>query len=96
MIESMEQWKDEVMDSLNGLERVKPNPFLFAKIRDRIGRQEAIETVGPAGLRLAFASIAILVAINISVLISNSRIGNATGFEDSYSDNFSQSFNLYE
>lgn len=60
-----EQWVDEVFGSLNGLERAEPNPFLFAKIENRIQQASArIACVPARTVWLVAASFALLVFLN--------------------------------
>jgi hypothetical protein len=61
-----EQWKQEVLRSLEGAKRAEPNPLLYAGIRERIAHTAHV--VRPAYLTLAAACLALLLVANILAL----------------------------
>ena len=95
MDNQIEKWRTEVLESMGGMERAQPNPFLFAKIKERIQTATGI-TVKPAYLRLAFASLALLFVLNVSAIVKTSLGSNKAIVEDYTAQAFSQSYNLYD
>ena len=59
-----EQWIDEVMNSLNGLNRAEPQPFLWTRVMSRAQKQKPVAT---SYMWLAAAGFAILIVLNILV-----------------------------
>jgi hypothetical protein len=62
-----ENWINEILDSTNSLTSALPNAKLFSKIQNKIESQQKL---APQWVWLAAASIAILVAINITSIVS--------------------------
>ena len=76
---------DEVLDSLNGLQRVEPKPFLFTRVMARISREqdsvwEKIATLISRPV-VAFAAVFLFIAINALVLFQNSDDASTTAQE---------------
>lgn len=76
-----DKWINDVLGSLNNVQRAEPSPFLFAKIRDRL-------TVDPqkayVSVRIVWgmaASFALLLTLNWQV-ISRSAFPNTTEASD--------------
>ncbi len=74
-------WADQVLASLDGMERVKSNPFLYTRIIARMEKKAgAWEKV--AGLlskpAFAFATVFVFVAINATVLFRNQAVSEET------------------
>jgi len=65
-------WADQVLASLDGMERVKANPFLYTRILARMEKKMGIWEKA-AGLiskpAFAFAAVFVFVAINATVLL---------------------------
>ena len=61
-----ENWINEVLNSTQGILKVVPNDELFSKIESRI---QIKNSVSSKTLWLVAASIAILLAINISAIV---------------------------
>lgn len=64
---------DEILNSVNLVEKVNPNSNLFFKIEKRIGTT----TVSSKTIWMAAASIAVLVLINVSLIVSASKKSDA-------------------
>ena len=62
-----DQWIDEVITSLNGLQRAEPQPFLWTRVMSRVREQKPVAT---SYMWLAAASFAILIVLNILVFSS--------------------------
>jgi hypothetical protein len=95
----MDKWKEEVLQSIGGMHRAEPNPFLLAKIKARINTREndAVPVFQPAFMRLAVTCLALLIVVNVTVMIRSNHVGRAEREMDySYGSGLSQTFNLYE
>jgi hypothetical protein len=64
-----EQWKDEVLRSMEGAKRAEPNPLLYHQIRAQLGKMEVVRR---PYLALAAASLALLLSANIYALAQQS------------------------
>lgn len=65
-------WVEEVMNSLDGAERAKANPFLYTRIAARLERENTTWEKAAYWLGkpvFAVATIAIFLAINIGVIM---------------------------
>lgn len=66
-MESKEEWISKVLQSSKGIENVNPNPFLFAKISNRIEAKRS--TYFSSGqVRMGLASAIVLIMFNFMVL----------------------------
>ena len=62
-----EQWTDEVMNSVKGLERAEPSPFLFTRIQAKL---ISTPTVAVWKVGLATVALALLLAVNALLVTS--------------------------
>jgi len=64
-----EKWINETLESINGIKKAEPNPFLFSKILSRIKSGDKTTAFIPVR-KIAFglASMVLLAFINIAVL----------------------------
>ena len=77
-----ENWKDEVMNSLHGLQSAEPNAFLFTRIEAKL---ETATGLTKHQVRLAGVCLVLLLAINIWVAgISNSTAENQNSLTTTY------------
>lgn len=84
-----ENWINEILNSTNGLMKIAPDEQLFSKIQNRIQNNVSTQT-----LWLAAASIAILLALNISV-IGGSKSKKEDKMEVALSYSLNKSNQLY-
>lgn len=104
-----EQWKEEVLKSLENIQPAKPNPFLFAKIQHKLEEQRKAKTstfLSRPVMSLAFAAVAFLIGLNffaISQLTSPSSgnlsyhtVGSSPEDETSYAIISQDPLNLYQ
>lgn len=63
-----EQWKDDILRSIEGAKRAEPGPFLFDNIREKIGSAGRMQVVRRPYLALAAACLALLLAANIRAM----------------------------
>jgi hypothetical protein len=67
-----EKWINDILSSADGMQRAEPNPFLFAKIRNRL-QTEAPVYASPLTVWLTIASFALLVLLNWRVVDQPSK-----------------------
>ena len=60
----MEEWKETVMDSLNGVKRAIPDPNLYLKIENNIYSPKN-KTITMSRLRVSVAAAIILIILNV-------------------------------
>lgn len=67
-------WIDEVMDSLDGMQRATPKDALFSQIEGKLARGIAVARKVPLQtVSLAAASIILLVMLNVFMLRSGAK-----------------------
>ena len=87
-----EQWKDEVLRSLEGARRAEPSPLLYDKIRGKIGHAVKMRVVRPGYLALAAACLGLLVTANVWALRqSRQDVTTPSAYQLDYAN-----FDLYE
>lgn len=84
-----ENWINEILNSTKGIMKVAPDEQLFSKIQNRIQNNVSTQT-----LWLAAASIAILLALNISA-IGGSKSKKEDTMEVALSYSLNKSNQLY-
>ena len=67
-----EKWINETLESLNGIKKVEPNPFLFPKILSRLKSGEKVPSFIPVRkIAFGFLSLALLAVLNVSIWFMN-------------------------
>ncbi len=61
-----EKWSSEILNSLNGMEKAEPSPYLFSKIQTRLHYSKE-EKVPLKWAFLSMASLCIIFFLNITV-----------------------------
>ncbi len=90
-----EQWKDDILNSLEGIQRAEPDADLYAKIRSKtveamvVGRMHVVRR---PYVSLAAACLAALIVTNVWVISQRQVEGSSVS---TYSVN-SAHFDLYE
>jgi TRAP-type C4-dicarboxylate transport system permease small subunit len=70
----MENWNDDtILNSLAGMKRAEPSPFLFTRIEARLQKATQLTTTQ---LRVATAALIILLAVNVWAISSRQTTGN--------------------
>ena len=64
-------WKEEILNSVHGIQRAEPNPFLFSRIEARLTKKHNLAPVWQLGL--ATAAMIILLIVNSVVLVNSQR-----------------------
>jgi hypothetical protein len=68
----MEQdWKEEIVNSIHGMQRAEPSPFLFSRIEARLAKKYNQAPVWQ--LSLATVAMIVLLVVNSVVLVKNQR-----------------------
>ena len=75
-----EAWKNEVLDSLNGMRRAEPSPFLFTRIEARLYSKHVVT---PSQLKWAAFALAVILFINVAALVQHRS--SRTGTSNEYS-----------
>jgi hypothetical protein len=94
---------DEVMQSMDGIEKASPRPFLFTRIEARMQNERNVwSKISSFVARpvVAFACICLVLVINSIVILFSNSSGNSLtqqGSELATVDEYSQvSYNLYD
>lgn len=80
-----EKWKDDVLNSLQGLQRAEPNAFLFTRIEAKLEQTTGLSKLQ---VRLAGAAMVLLLAVNLWVVSSKENTAsqsNANALTTTYS-----------
>jgi len=87
-METKETLVNKTLESLEGMEKAKANPYLYDKVLHRMQTVAEHRFVKPAMVRLALAAIAVIICINVYSLLhyektgsSSASTGNAFGTE---------------
>ena len=98
-----EQWKEEILNSLENMQPADPNPFLFAKIQHKLeeqGRQASQTFISKPLMTLAFTAIVFLISLNFFAISQlNNQDYSSTHTvesESSYSIVAQDYLNIYE
>ncbi|WP_375444609.1 hypothetical protein [uncultured Fibrella sp.] len=76
-----DKWINDVLGSLDGLNRTEPSPFLFARIRNRLSDSSSPAYVPARLVWLAAASFAVLALLNWQLIAGIAGQNSATGTE---------------
>ena len=94
---------DEIMQSMDGIKRAAPRPFLFTRLEARMQNERNVWnklTSFVARPVVAFACICFVLIINAMVILLSATSGNSLapqGSELATADEYSQvSYNLYD
>jgi len=101
--ERIDKMTDEALNSLDGVNRATPRPYLFTRLAARMERQNETtwESIGRFIARPAvvIAGLCMIIAINVLVVTSNNTTTNNTSFaeQSTTQDEFSTSIaSLYD
>ena len=80
MSNEKENWKEEVLNSLHGLKRAKPAPFLFTRLEARL--EKSLHTITVRQVQWATVALVFLLVLNTYVIVrSNQSMQNSTAQE---------------
>jgi hypothetical protein len=68
-----EKWKDEVLNSLHGLQKAEPNAFLFTRIEAKLER-----ATGLSKFQVRFAGVCMVLLLAINVWVASSQSNTST------------------
>lgn len=74
-----DKWIDDVLSSLNGIQRAEPEPFLYARIRHHIDSNRSAVYVSARTVWLAAASFALLLLLNWQIVSRQPVRADSTG-----------------
>lgn len=63
-----EKWINDILNSTDGMQRAEPDPFLFAKVRNRLTETGLVEYIPVRTVWVAITSFAMLVLLNWRVI----------------------------
>ncbi|RNC85761.1 MAG: hypothetical protein ED557_03015 [Balneola sp.] len=90
----MEQWKDKILASANGIQKATPPEDAFSKILDKIDQDRAEVRISKVQLVAAAAILLITMCVNILLISSQFNSEEPTESTAEYSEIIS-SYNLY-
>lgn len=67
IMDKKEQWAEEVMQSLKGIERAKPSSDLFAKISSHLPDTEVVNIVPARRMAWVAAAACLIIGLNVYV-----------------------------
>jgi hypothetical protein len=73
-----EEWKDEVLNSLRGIRRAEPSPFLLTRIEAAVSR---VREVTPNQWRIVIAFGLLLIIINTWTLLSDRQVEPSSTYQ---------------
>ena len=85
----MQDWKDDILRSMEGAHRAEPNPDLYAAIQAKIRSSGKLQVVSKPYLALAAACFAVLLVANIRLLSHRSGDGTTQSGYQIEAANFS-------
>ena len=88
----MENWKEDILKSMEGAKRASPPPELFSGIHAKIARNGRMTVVPRPYLALAAASLAFLIMANVWAV---TRAGGSLKTESSTYQLSQANFDLY-
>jgi hypothetical protein len=75
--QDIERRVDQTLDSLDGLQRAEPAPWLYARIQARLQREEKSPWATISGFLakpiVAFAGLCLILAVNVFFLVSEPK-----------------------
>lgn len=87
----MEKWKDDILNSLEGIERAKPNSNLFEKIQAKTRKSPQEKNYG--WLAVA-ATISLVICFNVYLILNYNN--QDTNPETHSYGNLISNYNIYE
>ena len=91
---NMEDWKDDIINSLKGAEKAKPSANAFSKIQEKIAKQTPNKPGTKTEWWAVAATISLIVMANVYFLLSYSST-ESNKADEMYSGIVSN-YNLYE
>ena len=93
-----DNWTDEVLNSLEGMQKASPGPVMLDRIKADISRLKEGEPITPVltyrSLFVAAAGILLLISLNIGIALNSN--GSATEVSESPYGLTDLNFDLYE
>jgi len=69
-----DKWKDDLLESIRGIKRAEPNPFLFTRIEANL-TAEITERTFTFRVKLAGGLCALVLIANTMILLNDTRAG---------------------
>ncbi|MGB1243424.1 MAG: hypothetical protein ACPG49_12930 [Chitinophagales bacterium] len=93
-----EQWKNSILNSLEGIQKASPNERIFLKIKQKVGQQSA-KVIPMNRVRMAAAAAVLLFAINafsIAHYLKNSAPNQTEIVSHQNNSNLISDYKLYD
>jgi len=81
MKQDKEQWKDTILNSLEGLQKAEPNPFLFTRIQEKISQNGVIEDLSFLPIKAMVATVCLLLFVNVGAVVHSYKTTIQTSME---------------
>lgn len=94
-MDKKEQWVNEVLQSLDGIEKAEPKADLFAKITDKISKGEVTKIIPLQQLRWVAAAACIIIGVNIYVFTSGITTTKNTNINTTETYQILSNYSLY-
>jgi hypothetical protein len=91
-----EQWADEVLHSLNKIERVEPSDNLFTKITERLSEKKQTKIIPIRHLQWLAVAACLLLGLNIFMFASNIVLTNKQVTNNKADYQLINAYSLYE
>lgn len=92
----MEQWKNNILSSLAGMEKAQPDPDLFLKIKNKIETQEQKTIREPKVAWLSVAAVILMIICSNVIVIQNYYENQETPqAEANFDVSISRDYNIY-
>jgi hypothetical protein len=83
-------WKDEILDSIKGIRKAEPNPFLFTRIEARLD-QSTKPLLPLRKVSMVVAGLVALLVLNTWIIFNINNSGSSEK-KETYSLSFFESF----
>lgn len=90
----MKDWKDNILNSLEGMERAKPAEGTFQKISSTINYEKSIESSSELQWIAIAATVSLLIATNLYLVLRDDKI--PTESNPSSYPSLVSNFNIYQ
>lgn len=95
-MKNKEQWANEVLQSLEGIQRAEPSADLFAKISQKLPKEKVINRIPLKHLSWAAAAACIVIAVNVFVFKSSIQTEHLTVDNYKLENKLLTNYSIYE
>ncbi len=95
-MKNKEQWANEVLQSLEGIQRAEPSADLFAKISQKLPKEKVIKMIPLKHLKWVAAAACVLIVINIFVFKSSIQTEQPNDYNYKVENNLLTNYSIYD